>query len=136
MGFLAAVAENGVSSPFECSASACDQGNSRIFVSSTFTDIPPERDSPHEYYKLHLALSIFAQESLKPVIPQRRALMEAVSRQFSNAPLMEHEIAEIQRRLGTPGERPGDMERAKQAAHQLANMMCTALLLRGIGDTG
>ena len=95
-------------------------------------DIPLERGSPDEYYKLHLALSIFAQESLKPVIPQRRALMEAVSRQFSNAPLIEREVAEIQRRLGTPDERPGDMERAKQDAHQLANMLCTALLLRSL----
>ena len=59
--------------------------------------------------------------------------MEAVGRQFSHAPIIEREIIEIQRRLGTPEERLGDMERAKNAAHQLANMMCTALLLRGAG---
>ncbi len=96
------------------------------------TDVPPDRYDPGEYYKLHLALSILAQESLKPIVPQRRALMETVGRQFTDAPSIEHEIAEIQRRLGTPDERAGDMERAKQAAHQLANMMCTALLMRDL----
>jgi predicted XRE-type DNA-binding protein len=89
-----------------------------------------ERDHPSEHYKLHLALSIYAQENLRPVAPQRQALMEAVNRQFSHAPMIQREIAEIQRRLGTPSERPDDMERAKVAAHQLANMLCTALLIR------
>lgn len=104
-------------------------------MASHLKDTIPERDSPRDYYKLHLALSIYAQESLKPVVPQRRALMDAVSRQFANAPVIEREVAEIQRRLGTSDERPGDLERAKMAAHQLANMMCTALLLRSIGDS-
>jgi hypothetical protein len=89
-----------------------------------------ERDPSGEHYKLHLALSIYAQENLAPVTPQRRALMDAVNRQFSHAPVIEREISEIQRRLGTPAERPDDMDRAKAAAHQLANMLCTALLLR------
>jgi hypothetical protein len=56
--------------------------------------------------------------------------MEAVGRQFTHAPLIEREIVEIQLRLGTPQERPDDLERTKLSAHQLANMMCTALLLR------
>ena len=60
--------------------------------------------------------------------------MAAVARQYSEAPLIEREIAEIQRRLGTPEERLGDLDRAKMAAHQLANMMCTALLLRDFGN--
>jgi hypothetical protein len=89
-----------------------------------------ERAPSSEHYKLHLALSIYAQEKLAPVTPQRRALMDAVNRQFSHAPVIEREISEIQRRLGTPDERPDDMDRAKEAAHQLANMLCTALLLR------
>jgi hypothetical protein len=93
--------------------------------------MPPKTDHPEEYCRLHLALSIYAQENLKPITPQRRGLMEAVSRQFSQAPLIELELAEIQRRLGTPQERPDDLERAKSAAHQLANMVCAALLLRG-----
>jgi len=92
-------------------------------------NMPSERDQPSDHYKLHLALSIYAQENLKPVTRQRHALMEAVNRQFSHAPIIEREIAEIQRRLGTPCERPDDMDRAKTAAHQLANMLCTALLL-------
>jgi hypothetical protein len=73
---------------------------------------------------------MYAQESLKPVTPQRRALMDAVNRQFSHAPVIEREIVEIQRRLGTPNERPDDMDRAKIVTHQLANMLCTTLLLR------
>jgi hypothetical protein len=93
--------------------------------------MPSVTDEPSDYYKLHLALSINAQERLQPVTPQRPALMEAVNRHFADAPTIEHEIAELQRRLGTPQEKPGDLERANKAAHQLANMMCTALL---IGD--
>jgi hypothetical protein len=92
--------------------------------------MPLDRDNPIEYYNLHLALSIYAQERLRPITPERRVLMEAVSRQFSQAPLIEREITEIQRRLGTPDERPDDMERAKASAHKLANMMCSVLLLR------
>ncbi len=88
-------------------------------------------DQPYDHYKLHLALSIYARESMQPVTPQRQALMEAVNRHFAKAPMIEHEIAELQRRLGTPQERPDDLERANKAAHQLANMMCMALL---IGD--
>ena len=114
-------------------ACARDKGDFPIIVANNLTNRSPERDNSREYYKLHLALSIYAQESLKPIIPQRRALMEAVSRQFSHAPMIEREIAELQGRLGTPREQPGDLERAKAAAHQLANMLCTALLLRGIG---
>ena len=89
-----------------------------------------ERAEPPEYYKLHLALSIYAQERLKPITPERQALMEVVSRQFSNAPVLEREITEIQHRLGTPEERPDDLERARVNAHTLANMMCSVLLLR------
>lgn len=92
--------------------------------------MPSERAEPSEYYKLHLALSIYAQEQLKPITPERRALMDAVGRQFSDAPLIEREIIEIQRRLGSPEERPDDFERAKVIAHKLANMMCSVLLLR------
>lgn len=92
--------------------------------------MPFESDDPKDHYKLHLALSIYAQGSTKPVTPQRRELMEAVVRQFSRAPMLQDEIADIQRRLGTPQEQPEDLERANRAAHQLANMMCTALLLK------
>jgi hypothetical protein len=89
-----------------------------------------EPDEPTVYCKLHLALSIYAQEHLKPITPERRALMEVVGKQFSSAPSIEREITEIQRRLGTPEERSDDLERAKVNAHKLANMMCSVLLLR------
>ena len=104
-------------------------------MDSNLTGTPPDRENLREYYKLHLALSIYAQESLGPVIPQRRVLMEAVGRQFADAPMLEREIAEIQRRLGTPDERLGDLERANSVAHQLANMMATALLMRSMGGS-
>ena len=126
----------GVNSSFGRSEYACDKKNSRTSVAYNLADNTPERDSQGEYYKLHLALSIYAQESLGPITPQRGVLMAAVTRQFSEAPVIEREIVEIQRRLGTPDERSGDMERAKKAAHQLANMMCTALLLRDMGNDG
>jgi len=89
-----------------------------------------EHNEPSDYYKLHLALSIYAQERLKPVTPERRALMEAVSRRFADAPALERQIFEIQQRLGTAAERPDDLERAMVNAHNLANMLCSVLLLR------
>ena len=89
-----------------------------------------DRTAPPEYYRLHLALSIYAQERLKPITPERQALMEVVSRQFSNASILKREITEIQHRLGTPEEKPDDLERARVNAHLLANMMCSVLLLR------
>jgi hypothetical protein len=92
--------------------------------------MPSERDEQLEYYTLQLTLSAYAEERLKPVNPERRVLMEAVSRQFAKAPSLEREVTEIQRRLGTPDERPGDLERAKVRADELANMMCSVLLLR------
>jgi hypothetical protein len=113
-----------------------DQENSCISVASNLTEILPGCDGACDYYKLHLALSIYAQESLMPITPQRGMLMESVSRQFSQARVLEGEIAEIQRRLGTPEERLDDMERANKAAHRLANMVCTALLLRDAAGKG
>ena len=92
------------------------------------SDIPKTPD----YYNLHLALSIYAQERLKPITPERQTLMEVVSKQFSQAPQLQMEIREIQRRLGTAEERPEDLERAKITAHKLANMMCSVLLLRNV----
>jgi hypothetical protein len=91
-----------------------------------------DKNSSPEYYNLHLALSIYAQERLKPVTPERQSLMELVNRQFSHAPTLQQEIRDIQHRLGTPDERPEDLERAKIAAHKLANMMCSVLLLRHV----
>ena len=82
---------------------------------------PPE-------YSLHFVLSIYARQSLRPVIHQRRAVMQSVAGVYPGAPALEREIAEIQGRLGKPDERPGDLERARGAAHTLSNMICAALL--------
>jgi hypothetical protein len=81
-------------------------------------------------YNLHFVLSLFARQSLRPVVPQRRMLMESVARIYPGASMLEREIAEIQVRLGTSRERSGDMDRAKVAAHTLSNMICAALLMR------
>jgi hypothetical protein len=96
----------------------------------SLTRMPSESDKPPEHCRLHLALSIYAQERLKPITPDRRALMEAAARQFSDASLLAREITGIQQHLGTPEEKPDDLERAKANAHGLANMLCSVLLLR------
>jgi hypothetical protein len=43
-------------------------------------------------------------------------------------------LKEIQRRLGTPDERPGDMLRAAVIGHELTNMMCLAVLMQGLNN--
>jgi hypothetical protein len=45
---------------------------------------------------------------------------------------LERELLEIQSRLGTPTERPNDLERARTVAHDIANMMFVALLSDGV----
>ncbi len=84
---------------------------------------------------LHFVLSLYTRHALRPVVPQRRALMETVAGIYPGASMLELEIAQIQARLGTRDERPDDLERAKVAAHTLGNMICAALLtsdLRGL----
>ncbi|HZL45579.1 MAG TPA: hypothetical protein VFC28_05075 [Opitutaceae bacterium] len=81
-------------------------------------------------YDLHLALSAYARESRAPFQQLRQSLREAVRRIFSEAPLLEQELKEIQRRLGTSEERPDDMPRAALVGHELTNMMCLAVLVR------
>ena len=89
---------------------------------------PPAPGDPRGY-NLHFVLSLYARQSPGPVVSRRRALMESVAGLYPGAPALEREIGEIQGRLGTAGERPGDLERAKLAAHTLSNMICAALLL-------
>jgi hypothetical protein len=39
------------------------------------------------------------------------------------------ELAEIQRRLGTSHEQPGDLDRVNAIARQLSNQMCAAFMM-------
>jgi len=93
----------------------------------------------HEYptvYDLHMALSAYARESRAPFQQLRQGLQEVVRRIYSDAPLLEQELKEIQRRLGTPDERPEDMLRAPVIGHELTNMMCLAVLVQGMNKGG
>ncbi len=90
--------------------------------------MPPLPGDPPGY-NLHFVLSLYARHGLRPVVPQRRALMESVAGIYPDATALEREISEIQSRLGTPGERAGDLQRANVAAHALSNMICAALLM-------
>ena len=87
-------------------------------------------------YNLHFVLSLYARQSLQPVVPRRRSLMDTVAGVYPVASALEREIGEIQARLGTSGELPEDLERAKVAAHRLSNMICAALLMRDVENLG
>jgi hypothetical protein len=63
-------------------------------------------------------------------------LREIVRRANADAPVLEQELKEIQHRLGTPAERPNDLDRASSVGHQLTNLMCLAVLMKGIPDAG
>ena len=58
---------------------------------------------------------------------------------WSGAPIsmpriLEEELREIQRRLGTTAERPGDVDRASIIGHQLTNLMCLVVLMQGLSE--
>ncbi len=79
---------------------------------------------------IQMALSAFARESRAPFQNLRQGLREVVRRIYSDAPVLEQELKTIQRRLGTPDERPEDMVRAAMIGHELTNMMCLAVLMK------
>ena len=83
-------------------------------------------------YDLHVALSAYARESRAPFQHLRQELRDVVRRIYSDAPVLEQELKEIQRRLGTPSEQQDDMLRATVIGHQLTNMMCLAVLMKGL----
>jgi hypothetical protein len=60
-------------------------------------------------------------------------LLETVRRANCDASVLERELKDIQRRLGTPAERPGDLDRANAVGHQLTNLMCLTVLMEGLG---
>ena len=61
-------------------------------------------------------------------------MREMVERAHSDAPILEKELRDIQRRLGTAAEQPGDVDRASVIGHQLTNLMCLVVLMEGLSD--
>jgi hypothetical protein len=92
----------------------------------------PEHGEYPTVCDLHAALSIYARESRAPFQNLRQGLREVVRRIYSDAPVLEGELKQIQRRLGTPDERPDDMTRVVVIGHELTNMMCLAILMQGM----
>ena len=82
--------------------------------------------------ELHAALSIYARESRPPFQNLRQGLREIVRRIYADAPALEQELKQIQRRLGTPDEQADDMARVVVIGHELTNMMCLAILMQGM----
>lgn len=93
---------------------------------------PCERE--HTVYDLHEALETHARESQAPFPVRRQSLREMVRRAHIDAPILEDELREIQRRLGTTAERPGDVDRASIIGHQLTNLMCLVVLMQGLSE--
>jgi hypothetical protein len=91
-------------------------------------------DSESVAYNLHMVLSMYARESRAPFPMRRQMLMGIVRDLDPEAPRLETEVRAIQARLGTPNERPGDIERAKVVAHRLSALMCLAVLAQGVKD--
>jgi len=93
---------------------------------------PPECE--HSIYDLRAALDIHARESQAPFPVRRQSLREIVERAHADAPALQRELGEIQRRLGTAGEQPGDVDRASVIGHQLTNLTCLAVLMQGLTE--
>jgi hypothetical protein len=81
---------------------------------------------------LHVALSVFAHESQAPFQHLRQSFREIVRRLHVDAPPLERELREIQARLGTPSERPTDLDEAALIGHRLTNLMCLAVMAKGL----
>jgi hypothetical protein len=92
------------------------------------------RESEHSVYDLRAALDMHARESHEPFPARRQSLREIVLRAHADAPVLERELKEIQRRLGTAAEQLGDVERASAVGHQLTNLTCLAVLMQGLTE--
>lgn len=92
------------------------------------------REEEHSIEEPDSALTTFVHESRAPFPVHRKSLREMVRRANVNAPMLEQELKEIQRRLGTPAERPGDLDRASAIGHQLTNLMCLTVLMQGMTE--
>jgi hypothetical protein len=90
------------------------------------------RENDHSIDELDSSLKAYARAGQDQSAVQRLSLREIVREASSNAKVLEKELKGIQRRLGTPVERTGDVERASVIGHQLTNLMCLAVLMQGI----
>jgi hypothetical protein len=93
-------------------------------------------DSKCTVYDLQAALSVYAKESQAPFQHLRQTFREIVRRLHSDAPVLERELKEIQARLGTPLERSTDIEQAALIGHRLTNLMCLAVVAKGLVTGG
>ena len=94
----------------------------------------PQKECDHSVYDLRAALDIHAHDSQAPFPVRRQSLREIVERAHADAPVLEKELNDIQRRLGTSAERPGDVDRASAIGHQLTNLTCLAVLMQGLSE--
>ena len=86
-------------------------------------------------HRLHLAFAVGTLAIRSSIAPHRWDSRQGIDGENSAALDLERELLEIERRLGTPAERPNDLERARAVAHKLANLICVALLLQGIASS-
>jgi hypothetical protein len=89
-------------------------------------------EDEHSIDHLASALETYAQGTPAAFHVRRLSLQEIVRRANSDSTMLERELKEIERRLGTPAERPGDLDRATAVGHQLTNQMCLAVLMQGL----
>ena len=92
------------------------------------------REKDHSIEELDSAFTVYARESRAPFPVRRKALREMAMQASSDAPVLERELKEIQCRLGTQAEQPGDVDRASAVGHQLTNLMCLVVLMQGIAE--
>jgi hypothetical protein len=90
---------------------------------------------PSEYRSSPI-LSVDAHDPPETGAPARRVLIKAASRFCPDAPAQVRELAEIQRRLGTSHEQPGDLNRVNAIARQLSNLMYAAFLMEDFEREG
>ncbi len=94
----------------------------------------PQKECDHSVYDLRAALDIHAHDSQTPFLARRQSLREIVDKAHADAPVLEKELYDIQRRLGTAAEKPGDVDRASAIGHQLTNLTCLAVLMQGLSE--
>jgi len=92
-------------------------------------EVPPqEKDCSSDEFQS--AMTTYARMSRAPFPVRRRSLLEIVQCSDADALVLERELKEIQRRMGTPAEGPRDLDRATSVGHQLTNLMWLALMMQ------
>jgi hypothetical protein len=81
-------------------------------------------------------LSVDAHDPPVAGAPAPRVLIKAAGRFCPDAPARVRELAEIQRRLGTRHEQPGDLDRVNALARQLSNLLYAAFMMEDFEQEG